>query len=107
VAPVARHAQAAGSTAANTLTIAGIQRPGTWILADNGQNADIWVMVNIYDQLLARCSRWNSIEPDLATSWNISKDGKVYTFHLRPNVKFNRWHRIDGQRCEVRLGAGS
>jgi peptide/nickel transport system substrate-binding protein len=26
------------------------------------------------------------VEPDLATRWDVSTDGKTYTFHLRPNV---------------------
>jgi peptide/nickel transport system substrate-binding protein len=29
------------------------------------------------------------IEPDLATAWEFSPDKKVWTFHLRPNVKFH------------------
>ena len=30
-----------------------------------------------------------NIVPDLAESWGISDDGRVYTFHLRPNAKFH------------------
>ena len=30
-----------------------------------------------------------NVEPDLATSWNISSNGKVWTFHLRKGVLFH------------------
>jgi oligopeptide transport system substrate-binding protein len=29
------------------------------------------------------------IQPELATSWDISSDGLTYTFHLKPNLKFS------------------
>lgn len=52
------------------------------------QNADIWVMNNM-NSLLVRVSRdGTTIEPDLAESWTISPDGKVYTMNLRANLKF-------------------
>jgi ABC-type transport system substrate-binding protein len=30
-----------------------------------------------------------SVAPDLAESWEVSEDGTVYTFHLRPEAKFH------------------
>ncbi len=30
-----------------------------------------------------------NVVPDLAESWDISPDGRVYTFHLRPDAKFH------------------
>lgn len=41
---------------------------------------------------LVRLDRHFSPTPDLARSWQVSKDGRTYTFDLVPNVK---WH--DGQ----------
>jgi peptide/nickel transport system substrate-binding protein len=53
------------------------------------QNADIWVMNNM-NALLVRVNRdATDIEPDLAESWEISDDGLVYTFTLRPDLKFS------------------
>ncbi len=50
------------------------------------------VTVQISSQLhstLVRVRRDGTVEPDLAKSWEISKDGLAYTFHLRDDVK---WH---------------
>jgi len=52
-------------------------------------NYDIWLMQNIYEPLVRVNINGTGIEPALAVSWDISEDGKVYTFHLRPNVKFH------------------
>jgi peptide/nickel transport system substrate-binding protein len=72
----------------NVLEIARQQDSSTLDPIMTIQNADIWVMNNM-NSLLVRVSRdGTTIEPDLAESWNISPDGKVYTLNLRPNLKF-------------------
>ena len=35
--------------------------------------------------------------PDLATSWDISNDGKKYTFHLRPDAQFSDGSPVTAQ----------
>lgn len=92
--PAAQHARAAGSTTSNTLTIGWNIETKTLDAAGNAQNPDIWVMVNIYDQLLRVGPDGTTLEPDLATSWSASKDGLTYTFHLRPNVVFQNGAKL-------------
>ena len=77
-----------GPSAKNTLTIGWSIETKTLDAAGNSQNPDIWVQVNIYDRLVAVGPDGKTIVPGLATKWTSSNGGRVYTFTLRPGIKF-------------------
>ncbi len=47
------------------------------------------ILINMYEGLVAFDDKSTKIVPCLAKSWSISKDGLIYTFKLRENVKFH------------------
>ena len=47
------------------------------------------VAENIFDNLVQFKTASTEIEPGLATSWEVSADGLIYTFKLRPGVMFH------------------
>ncbi len=55
----------------------------------SSDNPSIWTQLLIYDQLVRPSADGTKIEPGLADKWEISPDGKTYTFHLRDGAKFS------------------
>jgi peptide/nickel transport system substrate-binding protein len=43
------------------------------------------------------------LRPALATSWDVSPDGTVYTFHIRPNVKFHDGTPLDAAAVDFNI----
>jgi len=54
-----------------------------------GNTLGVKVVDNIFEGLVKYKAGTTNIEPCLATSWEISADGKEITFHLRKGVKFH------------------
>src|SRR5699024_2197878 len=48
----------------------------------------IWVDHQLYNTLVKTDPQLN-IVPSLAKSWEVSEDGKIFTFHLRNDVYFH------------------
>lgn len=84
------------------------------VLDSHVSSADAIVdtMRHVYDTLVTIDSEYN-VQPSLADSWEISEDGKTYTFKLREGVLFhngkeftaedaaasmNRWKELPGSR---------
>jgi peptide/nickel transport system substrate-binding protein len=67
------------------------------------QNADRWVAAGANATLVRVNLDGTAVEPDLAESWEVSGDGLVYTFHLRPDLKFSDGSPITGSDVEFSL----
>ncbi len=86
-----------GNATLNTLVIANAVKVDTLDPAQNSVNESIWMDQNLYSRLLQPNPTGTGLLPDLATSWDISKSGLVYTFHLRPDAKFSNGTPVTAQ----------
>jgi len=72
-----------------TLIMARVADVETWDPTIPNDNMSIWAHLLVYDQLVQSSADGKGIVPGLAMSWAVSKDGKVWTFHLRHNARFS------------------
>jgi peptide/nickel transport system substrate-binding protein len=89
--PAAAGAPTATPKRGGTLVIAASADPGQFNPAISTAGGTHFVADNIYNGLVFLDAQLNP-HPDLADSWDVSPDGKTYTFHLHPGVKWQ-----DGQ----------
>src|SRR3954471_15870195 len=66
-------------------------RPPHFDLHQSGTIFNLGAMGCMFDNLIRHDPRdgGKTIIPDLAHSWEITKDGRAYTFHLRQGVQFH------------------
>ena len=58
-------------------------------------SASLGITPQIYDTLVKFRGSTTEIEPALAEKWEASPDGRVWTFHLRKNVRFHDGSPLD------------
>ncbi|MFJ7930306.1 staphylopine-dependent metal ABC transporter substrate-binding lipoprotein [Peribacillus sp. NPDC096448] len=57
----------------------------------------------VYESLVENTA--DGIKPLLAKSWEVSEDGKIYTFHLRENVKFHDGEPFNAEAVKKNIEA--
>ena len=72
-----------------SITIARIEDSQSFDKTNVFQNESIWIAEQINEPLYLAGNDGKTLRPWLATSYTASKDGKTYTFKLRPGVKFS------------------
>lgn len=84
----AARAEEAPKSIGKSLTIRLIGEPETLDWNRAHTPVETFVLTNIMDGLVTFDSNMQ-VSPALAKDWKISPDGKTYTFHLRPGVKWS------------------
>ena len=89
---------AVAGAAEKVLTIAYNEEPQT---SDMQMTTSCYMIpLNVYDRLIECVTTGpgkSALVPGLATKWEVSKDGKVYTFHLRKGAKFHNGEEVTAQ----------
>lgn len=87
--------QNAASTMSHKTVTIGLKLAPTNLDIRNqsGSSLDQLLIGNVYEGLVARNEK-NQVSPSLAKSWEVSKDGLRYTFHLLKDSVFSNGHKL-------------
>jgi peptide/nickel transport system substrate-binding protein len=92
-----------GGSSVGTLVMANAVKVDTLDPEQNSVNESIWLDQNLYSRLVAPNAAGTKVVPDLATSWDVSKDQLTYTFHLR-DAKFSDGTTVTAQDVAWSIG---
>lgn len=95
------HEQVPGR-AGGTLRVSAASDAGSFDIHALSNGNMQWMGRILYDCLLAQDEQGN-VSPWLAKSWDISEDGKTYTFHLRDDVTFSDGEKFNAAALQVNL----
>ena len=104
-APTSAPTLAAAAAPAATPTTAAAAKSGGELVIGKDQEAPgldpaknpAQAAIRVFDLMYSRLTRLDAQmrpQPDLAEKWDISPDGKTYTFHLRQGVKFHNGREL-------------
>jgi len=79
-----------GKKSEKILVIARTNKPSSLDPAHIVWTNDYAIVANVFSTLIGYEPGTRKMVPDLATKWEVSNDGKIYTFYLRKGVKFHR-----------------
>jgi ABC-type transport system substrate-binding protein len=88
-----RRAPSATAAEGQILHLAQSAEPTTFDPAVVQDGPTIEVLMHLYDGLVQWTTE-NTLAPAIAEKWSVSDDGRVYTFTLRPDVKFSNGRAV-------------
>jgi peptide/nickel transport system substrate-binding protein len=106
IAPLASVAAETPKKGGSLIVCVVDEPPGLDPTASASAAIDRVVYANIFEGL-AKVDRSGKLVPGLATQWEVSADGKVYTFHLRKNVVFHNGEAFNSAVAKWNLERGA
>ncbi|MEU8873788.1 ABC transporter substrate-binding protein [Streptomyces javensis] len=92
-----------GSAGKNSLNIGLTAEPANFDFTKTAGNAIPQALLyNVY-QNLVKLDQSGKIQPQLATSWSLSKDRRTYTFHLVKNATFSNGARFTAEDAKFSI----
>jgi peptide/nickel transport system substrate-binding protein len=106
IAPLASAAAEAPKKGGSLVVCVGDEPPGLDPTASASAAIDRVVYANIFEGLV-KVDRNGKLVPGLSSSWEVSADGKVYTFQLRKAVAFHNGEPFNARVAKWNLERGA